>query len=141
MGGERATFGFGAILVQWLSKRVLRKAPAAPPLHIPGAPKAADPAPSPWGPSGVFSAVVGAATGAVFAWGWYGPEAAMYRLGVIFAFVGVVHAVWQGLRLVRDAPAVGEAPPDDPDKTVAARMPGVLGGIALACFGALIALL
>jgi len=135
-----AVLGFGSILVQWFVKRVLRRAPADLALHIPGAPQVSDPTPAPWSPAGLWAAIVLAVIGAMGAWGWYGSELAQQRLGLILATVGVLQAVWQLLHVVRDIPAVGEPPPDDPDKTVAARMPAAWGGIAMACFGALVAL-
>lgn len=135
-----AAIGFGAVAVQWLAKRVLRKVPAEAQLHIPGAPRVHDPAPTPWGPAGLAALLGCAVIGAASAWGWYGPDEARRPIGVLFAVVGVLQAVRRLLGVSRDAPAVGEPPPDDPEKTVAARLPAAWGAIVFACFGVLTAL-
>jgi hypothetical protein len=131
-----AAIGFGAIVVQWLKKPRVKQAPLA----IPGAPKPDDPAPTPWGPSGLFAAVGGAVLAALWAWGWYGPEEAMSRIGVILAVLGVLQSVRLLLHTLGDVPAVGEPPPEDPDKNAAARLPGAWFGLVMAGLGVLMAL-
>ena len=135
-----AALGFGAILVQWLIKPgVFGDIVREPPRHIPGAPKPDDPARSPWGPAGLGAAALGAAVAALWAWGWYGPEEEMRGIGVFVALVGVGQSLRQLLRTVRDVPAVGEAPPADPEDSVATRLRKAWSGIALAGLGLVMA--
>ena len=136
-----AALGLGATAFQWLTRpgvfgEIVREAP----IHVPGAPKPDDPAPAPWSPAGLRAALLGAVIGAAIGWGWYLPEESRDRVGVLFALVGVLHSAWRLLRVHRDAPAVGEPPPDDPEQTVQARLRSAWGGLVLAAFGVVMAL-
>lgn len=137
-----ATTGFGSVFARWLLKPgVFGNIEYEPPLHIPGAPQPESPLPRPWSMAGARAAAAGAAVGALMAWGWYGPEDTQVRLGVLLALAGLARSLWYVVHTLRDVPAIGEPPPDDPDKTVAARMPGALGGAVMAALGLAMAFL
>ena len=138
IGGAAA--GLAAIAFEWIVKpgvfgRVVREEP----IHVPGAPKPVDVAPPPWSAAGLRAAAIGAVVGGVAAWGWLGPKESQQSIGVTFAIVGVVQSIWLLVCIQRDAPAVGEPPPDDPAETVEARLRGAWGGVAMAAFGVVMA--
>ena len=133
-GGAAA--GFGAVAFQWLTKPGVFGEPVREePIHIPGAPAPSDPVPVPWGPAGLRAALVGALAAALWAWGWYGTEDTRHRIAAFFAFAGLGRSLWELLKVHRDAPTVGEPPPDDPEQALPARLQRTLGGLGFAALG------
>lgn len=138
VGGAAA--GLASVAFQWIVKPgVFGELAREEPVHVPGAPQPADPAPPPWSLVGWRAAAIGAVLGALGAWGWYGPEDTRHRIGLIFAILGVAQSLWQLVRLHDGAPAVGEPPPDDPEDTVQARLPRAWWGLVMAALGVVMA--
>jgi hypothetical protein len=112
-----------------------------PPVEVPGyTPPGADDDRWTTLRSGLRYTLAGAFGGAMMGWLTATPESLDPGLDFLFETLGVVAAAIMLIRVMRDRPAVGEAPPDDPDDTVAARLPGAILQLTAAALFALIAL-
>jgi hypothetical protein len=82
---------------------------------------------------------VGAALGAVMSWGFLGTEGTRRRVHLLLEVFAVAMAVWALTGVLRDAPVVGEAPPEDPAMALGARLRGAAGKLAMAAIALLMA--
>lgn len=138
--GLGAAVGFGGWLINFVvnyHRRPPRRAQSCdrPGVEVPGH-KGDD-----GGRAGLMSpqaavgvALVGAVAGGLIGLGIDGPEGLNDRLELLGQLLAVASAAFVLTRIMRDTRPVGEAPPEDPDGTLAARLPWAVVQLALAAF-------
>ena len=132
-----AAIGLGAWIFNRIAERNMRfgreDSSSLPAVEVPGA--ELDKEPDWTSPKLALKlTMAGALVGAFVAWPIAAPLEDHDKFELLAAAFGLFAAMVALTRLLRDRTAVGEAPPEDPENTVARRLPGVALDVAFAVF-------